>query len=206
MQAQLDSFSYTLMNRFSSAGMALFTNGTAASISNPSGTVTTTDPTQPTKDAPTGLVGLSSQITVSTLYTADPSSLAANGDTTLATKVLSDTFGTSSTYVSGSLAAPTSGLGPDGGQSTGYTGAQGLVALATTLTANQGATISNASTNLKSATYVQTTLSAQVANVSGVNVNNEMAKVVTLQNSFTANAKIISTVQTMFQALMSAIN
>lgn len=53
---------------------------------------------------------------------------------------------------------------------------------------------------------MQTTLSAQVANVSGVNVNNEMAKVVTLQNSFTANAKIISTVQTMFEALMSAIS
>jgi flagellar hook-associated protein 1 FlgK len=206
MQAQLDSFSYTLMNRFSSAGMALFTNGTTASISNPSGTVTTTDPTQPTKDAPTGLVGLSSQITVSTLYTADPTSLAKDGDTTLATTVLSDTFGTSSTYVSGSLAAPTSGLGPDGSLSTGYAGSQGLVALATTLTSNQGATISDASTNLTSATYVQTTLSAQVANVSGVNVNNEMAKVVTLQNSFTANAKIISTVQTMFQALMSAIN
>ena len=120
--------------------------------------------------------------------------------------MLSDAFGTSSTYVSGSLAAPTSGLGPDGSQSTGYTGSQGLVALATTLTSNQGATISDASSNLTSATYVQTTLSAQVANVSGVNVNNEMAKVVTLQNSFTANAKIISTVQTMFEALMSAIS
>lgn len=206
MQAQLDSFSYTLMNRFSSAGMALFTNGTASSTSNASGTVTTTDPTQATADAPTGLVGLSSQITVSSLYTADPTSLATDGDTTLATTVLSDTFGTSSSYVSGSLAAPTSGLGPDGSLSTGYTGSQGLVALATTLTSNQGATISDASTNLTSATYVQTTLSAQVANVSGVNVNNEMAKVVTLQNSFTANAKIISTVQTMFDALMNAIN
>lgn len=103
MQAQLDLFSYTLMNRFSSAGMALFTNGTAASTTNASGTVTTTDPTQATKDAPTGLVGLSSQLSVSTTYTDDPSSLATDGDTTLATTVLSDAFGTSSTYVSGSL-------------------------------------------------------------------------------------------------------
>lgn len=205
MQAQLDSFSYTLMNRFSSAGMALFTNGTS----------TPTDLTDITADSPKGLVGLSSKLSVSTSYTDDPSSLAKDGDTTLVTTVLNDTFGTSSSYVSSDtsttysgtdLSAPTSGLGPDGSQSTGYTGEQGLVALATTLTSNQGATIADATSSLTSSTYVQTTLSAQVANVSGVNVNNEMAKVVTLQNSFTANAKIISTVQTMFDALMNAIS
>ncbi|MFT8655686.1 MAG: flagellar hook-associated protein FlgK [Acetobacter papayae] len=204
MQAQLDSFSYTLMNRFANAGMALFTNGT---------TDTTTDPSDATADAPAGLVGLSSQLSVSSTYTDDPTLLATDGDTTLATTVLSEAFGTSTDDVSGtssvtgtSLTAPSTGLGPDGSQSTGYTGSQGLVALATALTADQGATISDASSNLTSATSVQTTLQTQVSNVSGVNVDDEMAKVVTLQNSYTANAKLISSIQTMFEALMSAID
>ncbi|WP_304608358.1 flagellar basal body rod C-terminal domain-containing protein, partial [Gluconobacter kondonii] len=56
------------------------------------------------------------------------------------------------------------------------------------------------------ATAVQTTLSAKVTSVSGVDVNTEMSKIVALQNAYTANAKIISSVQTMFSALLNAIN
>ena len=53
---------------------------------------------------------------------------------------------------------------------------------------------------------MQTTINTKVTNVSGVNVNNEMSKIVALQNAYTANAKIISSVQTMFSALLNAIN
>lgn len=74
------------------------------------------------------------------------------------------------------------------------------------MTSDQGATISTASTNLTYASAVQTTISSKVTNVSGVDVNTEMAKIVALQNAYTANAKIISSVQTMFTALLDAIN
>ncbi|MFT9015089.1 MAG: flagellar hook-associated protein FlgK [Acetobacter sp.] len=209
MQAQLDSFSYTLINRFSSAGMSLFSNGTDAT-----GT-TVAQSSDTTKGTPDGIVNLSSAISVSQSYVDKPSLLTTTtasdgttqtGDTSLISTVLSQTFGTGSTAVSGTLEAPSSGLGPDGSQSTGYTGAQGLVALATALTSNQGATIGSATTSLTSATTTQTVLQTNVSNVSGVNVNDEMSKVVALQNAYTANAKVVTAVQSMFTALLDAIN
>lgn len=199
MQAQLDSFSATLINRFSNAGVSLFTDASGGT------TVNTTNNDTSLSDN-SGLTGLSNGIQVSASYTATPSDLAPSGSVTNITNVLSTTFGTSSTDVDGTLEAPTSGLGPSGSLSTGYNGTQGLVALATSLTSDQGATIGTATTNLTYATAVQTTLSAKVTNVSGVDVNTEMSKIVALQNAYTANAKIISSVQTMFSALLDAIN
>mgnify|MGYP003362659390 FL=1 len=205
MQAQLNAFSATVINRFTAAGMSLFTDGSG----NTSVAVSTTG-------SNSSLTNLANTISVNSTYSDTPSDLAPSGSVTTISSVLSDTFGTSSTNVSGTttlsdgtvvtLDSPTSGLGPDGTQTTGYSGSQGLVALATSLTSNQGATISTATTNLTYATAVQTTLSTKVTNVSGVNVNNEMAKIVALQNAYTANAKIISSVQTMFSALLDAIN
>ena len=202
MQAQLDSFSYTLINRFSNAGVSLFTNGsTSTPSSNPTGTT------------PNGLVGLSSALSVNSEYTADPSKLSSGGDTSTTkgdisaiTNVLNETFGTSSADTTGSLAAPSSGLGPDGSISLGFSGSQGILALATSLTSDQASVASEASNGFTYASSVQTTLQTAVSSVSGVNVNNEMAKVVALQNAYTANAKVISTVQTMFSALLNAIN
>jgi flagellar hook-associated protein 1 FlgK len=205
MQAQLDSFSATLINRFNNAGMPLFTNGTDVDSS---GTPQTPTPQSydPTQTTPNGIVSLSSAISVSNSYATAPSQLAPNGSISAITQVLSTTFGTSSADVDGTLSAPTTGLGPSGTLQTGYSGTQGLVALATSLTSAQGAVIGTAGTNLTYATAVQTTINAKVTNVSGVNVNNEMAKIVALQNAYTANAKIISSVQTMFSALLNAIN
>jgi flagellar hook-associated protein 1 FlgK len=177
--------------------MSLFTNGT-----------NTAQSYDTTKTTPDGIVGLSSAISVSDSYATTPSQLAPDGSISTITKVLSTTFGTSSDDVDdgGTLSAPTTGLGPSGTLQTGYSGTQGLVALATSLTSAQGAVIGTASTNLTYATAVQTTINTKVTNVSGVNVNNEMSKIVALQNAYTANAKIISSVQTMFSALLNAIN
>ena len=202
MQAQLDWFSYTLINRFSKAHVSLFTNG---STSTPSSNHTGT--------SPNGLVGLSSALRVNSKYTVDPSKLSSGGDTSTTkgdisaiTNVLNETFGTPSTYTTDPLAAPFSGLGPDGSISLGFSGSQGILALATSLTSDQASVASEASNGFTYASSVQTTLQTAVSSVSGVNVNNEMAKVVALQNAYTANAKVISTVQTMFSALLNAIN
>ncbi|MFT8549538.1 MAG: flagellar basal body rod C-terminal domain-containing protein [Acetobacter okinawensis] len=205
MQAQLNAFSTTLINRFTAAGMSLFTSSSGSSVISTTATGSSSEQTN-----------LASGITVNSTYSDTPSDLSPSGSTTTITSVLSTTFGTSSSDVSGSttlsdgtvvsLDAPTSNLGPSGSLSTGYSATQGLVALATSLTSNQGATISTASTNLTYATAVQTTLSAKVTSVSGVDVNTEMSKIVALQNAYTANAKIISSVQTMFSALLDAIN
>lgn len=227
MQAQLDSFSYTLINRFNNVGVSLFTND--ASSTDPSSYLATAqgnyanpvNPPATTPATPAGIVGLSSQISVNTTYANTPSLLSTStasdgstiGDTTAIQNVLTQTFGTAAQYVGDStssggsdLAAPADNLGSAGNISLGYGGNQGLLQLATALTADQGATIAASSSSLTTSTSVQTVLQAKVTDVSGVDVNDELAKVVALQNAYTANAKIVSTVQTMFTALLNAIN
>ncbi|WP_122040226.1 flagellar hook-associated protein FlgK [Asaia bogorensis] len=208
MQAQLDSFSYTVMNRFGSAGLPLFVTGSDASATS---SIQGSDLSKP---VPQGIVGLSASLSVNSTYTKTPSALTTTtnsdgstntGVTTTISNVLSTTFGSDAEDVSGSLSAPSSNLGPGGSISTGYAGNQGLLALSTALTSNQGATIASMSAGVTSSSAVLTLLQTKVADVSGVNVNDEMAKTVALQNAYTANAKIISTVQTMFNALLSAI-
>lgn len=79
------------------------------------------------------------------------------------------------------------------------------MALATSLTANQAATANNASSSLSLAQTTQTNLSSSLAGTSTVSVDTEMANIVTLQNAYSANAKVISSVQSMFTALLNAV-
>lgn len=204
MQAQLDAFSYTLIQRFQKAGLPLFTNGTATGGNGGQTGVSTTTPTA--KD----LLGLAGEISVSSAYAAQPESLVQKTgttgvDLTTLNNVLSQTFSSDSQYVSNDYAAPTDDLGPTGNISTGYSGTQSLIALATSLTANQSAVIANASNNLTYSTSVQTVIQTKVDGISGVNVDDEIARVVALQNAYAANAKVISTVSTMFEYLMNAV-
>lgn len=199
MQAQLDSFSHTLINRFDAAGLPLFTNGSSQPLSS-----------DPSKTTPNGMVGLSSSISVNQKYVDSPSQLTTNskgetGDTTATTNALNKAMGTSSAVTSGKLAAPTTSLGPNGSFSTGYSGEQGLSQLASALTSSQASTISNTTTDLSTASSVKTSLSTRVSNVSGVNVDSQMSNVVALQNAYTANAKVVSAVQSMFSALLNAV-
>lgn len=199
MQAQLDAFSYTLINRFNTAGVPLFTNGSTQPLSS-----------DPTKTAPAGLVGLSSQLSVSDTYQKTPSLLTADGpdghSSTLANAVLSKAMSGSLEATSGALAAPSSALGPDGTQATGYDGTQSLVQLATSLTTSQAGVISQTSSTLSTATSIQTSLSTKVSSVSGVDVNSQMAAIVALKNSYSANAKVVSMVQSMFSTLLDAVH
>lgn len=194
MQAQMDSFSYTLANRFNAAGMTLFTDG--------SGKMPSSDTS---KGTPDGIVGLSDTLEVNPSYVSDPSQLSSGGSTTLAQAALTTALGSTDAAVSGDLAAPSTSLGPSGNLSTGYSGTQSLSSLATTLTSAQASVAADASDDLSSATTVQTTLSTKVSNVSGVNVDNEMSNIIALQNAYTANAKVITAVKAMFTALMDAV-
>ncbi|MBV1836143.1 flagellar hook-associated protein FlgK [Acetobacter estunensis] len=187
MQAQLDSFSYALASRFSTAGLSLFTD---ANGNVPSSTTNA--------ETPTGIVGLSSTIEVSPTISADTSLLAPDGSTSVATNILSTAF-------TDTTAAPSTDLGVDGNISTGYSGNLTLANLATTLTSAQAQVASDTSSNLTSATTVQTSLTSSVSSVSSVSVDNEMSKIVALQNAYEANAKIVTTVQSMFTALLDAV-
>ncbi len=195
MQAQLDSFSYTLANRFNAVGMTLFTDGT--------GSMPASDTSATT---PSGITGLSSTLEVNPSYVSDPSQLAPDGSTTTVTDALSKALGSATADVSGDLAAPVSSLGASGTLTISYSANQSLSSLATTLTSAQAAVASAATSDLSTATTVQTSLATKVSTVSGVDVDNEMSNMVALQNAYTANAKVITAVQAMFTALLDAVS
>ena len=50
---------------------------------------------------------------------------------------------------------------------------------------------------------MQVTLAKQLSAQSGVNMDTEMSNMIRLQNAYTANAKVIATVQAMWADLMS---
>jgi len=193
MQAQLDSLAYTAASRFSAQGMTLFTasNGTVPGASQ-------------TETTPAGSVGFAQDIQVSQAYQDDPS-LLASGSTSVVQNVLSYAFGTTQSDGSSQTEAPSTGLGVTGQLSTGYSGSQSLIGLATSLTANQAVTANTASSNLSLAQTTQSSLSSSLSGTSSVSVDTEMANIVTLQNAYSANAKVISSVQSMFTALLNAV-
>lgn len=193
MQAQLDSLAYTAASRFSSQGMTLFTtsNGTVPGASQ-------------TEITPAGSAGFAQDIQVSQAYQDDPS-LLVSGSTSVVQNVLSYAFGTTQSDGSSQTEAPSTGLGMTGQLSTGYSGSQSLIGVATSLTANQAATANTASSNLSLAQTTQSSLSSSLSGTSSVSVDTEMANIVTLQNAYSANAKVISSVQSMFTALLNAV-
>ena len=53
---------------------------------------------------------------------------------------------------------------------------------------------------------VQTALQSKLAAQSGVNIDSEMASMVALQNAYGANAKIVASVQTMWNQLLGMVS
>lgn len=90
----------------------------------------------------------------------------------------------------------------------GYLGASSstFTSFAGSIIADVATRASNASTN---ATSTQTTLSTMASNLSaqsGVNTDEEMAKLTELQSAYASSAKVVSTVQSMFNSLLQAVN
>ncbi len=229
MQAELDGFSSTLASRFSGQGLTLFTDAAGnqpgsdpttapptgqlgfssgiqvnpAVLSDPAlvrdGTTAIQDPTPGATPVPGAIT------TGASAFTPNPSG-GPVGFTTLISRVLSNALGSQmATGVSQPSVAST-GLGAAGTLSAPYSGSGDLVTLATTLTASQAQTISDATTQQTTQTDIQTTLQGNLTSSSGVSVDDQMANVVALQNAYEANAKVVSAIQTMFGALLTAIN
>ncbi len=217
MQAELDSFSQTMASRFDAQGLTLFTDGNG----NLPGS-------SATEASPAGQLGFSNVIQVNPAVTADPSiirdgshdvagsatgasSFTVNttrgtGDTTLIDRVLDYALGSNVQDGVTQPATATTGLGADGTLTAPYSGSTDLASLASTVVSSQASTISQASSNLSDETAIQTALTSQVASVSGVSVDDQMASIVSLQNAYEANAKVVTAVQTMFTSLIDAIS
>jgi flagellar hook-associated protein 1 FlgK len=127
------------------------------------------------------------------------------GFTTLISRVLN--------YALGSDAQPgvtqppfnTTGLGSDGTLAAPFPAPSTLADLASSVVASQAQDSATITNQLTAEQAVQTTLNSKVAATSGVNMDTEMSTMIALQNAYGVNAKIISTVQTLFSQLLNAV-
>lgn len=216
-QAELDEFAYNLANRFSAQGLDLFTDG--------SGNVPTGggSPTQ------SGYVGFSAEIQVNPAVAATPSlvrdgteatagsptgvaaftpnaSGGPAGFSTLISNVLNYTFGSQAQSGVPQPDMATSGLGPTGTLTAPFSGSGVTLSdYASNLVASQAQQSATTTSTLSTEQTLQDNLNAKIASVSGVNMDTEMSQMLTLQNAYGANAKVIAAIQAMFQQIMGLV-
>ncbi len=190
--AELDSFSSTVAQRFASQGLSLFTDG--------SGTV----------PAATALaVGFSTVMQVNPTVLVSPSlvvSGTAASASSVVASVLNYTFGLQASNGVPQPVVATTGLGVSGTLSIPYSGTGTLSDFAANLTAAQGNDAANAADELTTQTAVQSALQTNISSVSSVSIDSEVSKMTALQNTYTANAKVIAAVQAMFTSLLAAVS
>jgi flagellar hook-associated protein 1 FlgK len=215
-QAELDEFSQNLASRFSAQGLTLF--------SDPTGAV----PAGGGVPVQSGYVGFAGVIQVNPAVQADPSlvrdgtnAIAGSptgaaaftpnppngpaGFSTLIDNVLTYTFGPDVQDGVPQPASNTTGLGASGTLNAPYATPATLGDEATALVASQAQDSANTTSQLSTEQAVQTTLNASLTSGSGVNMDTEMSLMITLQNAYGVNAKLIAAVQSMWTQLIGAV-
>ncbi|NKE43529.1 hypothetical protein HB662_01980 [Roseomonas frigidaquae] len=216
MQAELDVAASQLAYRLESQGLRLFTDA--------AGTVP--DPTLPY--AGSAMIGFAGAIRVNTAVADDPTLLrdgthdvagdpagptafTTNPETgpagfeTLLNRVLDFSFGAEQATGVAQPAFATGGLGPDGTLSSPLSGLRTLADYGAALVAEQTGARAAATEAAGRATSLQDLLASRMSERSGVDVDAEVAAMVQLQTTYGVNARVISTIQAMWDALFSAV-
>ncbi|HYF09017.1 MAG TPA: flagellar basal body rod C-terminal domain-containing protein [Acetobacteraceae bacterium] len=215
-QAELDVAAASLAWRFESQGLRLFTA--------PDGSVP--DATQPY--AGSAQLGFAGTIRVNAAVTAAPwllrdgthavvgapggaSAFTPNapggpaGFAALLDRVLDFTFGAEAAAGAPWPSIATGGLGPDGTLASPFAAPPTLEGFGGVVAAAQTAERAAASERREGAAAMKAGLEARFAQRSGVDVDAEMAAMVSLQNAYAANAKVMATVQQMWDSLLGAV-
>jgi flagellar hook-associated protein 1 FlgK len=143
--------------------------------------------------------GLAGRLTVNNAVIADPSKLVvyssstAAGDTTRSAFILNQLNTASFTY------SPATGVGSASAPFKGT-----LLSYMQQFTAQQGSQADAAQQLADGQNVVLNTLDKKMSDVSGVNMDDEMAHLLSLQNAYSANARVMSTVNDMYKTLMQA--
>ena len=195
-QAELDEFAQNLSSQFAATGLKLFTE--------PDGTLPANSP----PPAQQGYVGFAGTIQVNPDVVKTPSlvrdgtpSVNVNklaGFTDVIKAVLNQTFGNT-------LVSTVSGLGPAGNLNAPYVAPSSLGQLASTMVASQAQESAATTTQADTELAVQSTLASKLSAQSGVNMDNEMSRMIELQNAYGANARVIATIQSMWTQLLQAV-
>jgi flagellar hook-associated protein 1 FlgK len=211
-QGELDEFAQGVASRFAGQGLQLFTD--------PSGAV----PAGGGTPAQSGYVGFAATMQVNAQVTADPSLVRDGtnavtstgftpnpaggpaGFTSLISNIVNYTFGTEVQSGVPQTDLNTSGLGASGTLNASF-GAAGdaLSQFATSLVSSQAAQSAAATSSLTTEQSLQSSLSAKVATVSGVNMDTEMSAMLVLQNAYGSNARILTAAQAMFTDILQVI-
>jgi flagellar hook-associated protein 1 len=215
-QGELDEFSYQTASRFSAQGLNLFTD--------PNQNVPAGGGMPPQST----YVGFSSEIQVNPLVIATPSlvrdgtqgvtgtaggatSFAPNpaggpaGFTAMISRVLNFAMGSQVQPGVAQPTATTGGIGPDGTLNAPYGSPATLADNVTSLGSAQAAVSAAATNQLSTEQALQTTLTSNLTQASGVNMDTEMTRMIQLQNAYGANARIVTTVQALFTQLLAAV-
>jgi len=146
--------------------------------------------------------GLAGRISVNTALLGDPSRtivystnpLTAAGDTTRSDFILGQLMTGSYRY------SPQTGIGTTG---TPFTGT--LLNFARQVISMQGEAAGSAKLLADGQEVVLNTLQNKMSATSGVNIDDEMAHLLALQNAYSANARVMSTVKQMYDVLIQAM-
>ena len=146
--------------------------------------------------------GLAGRISVNTALLGDPSRtivystnpLTAAGDTTRSDFILGQLMTGSYRY------SPQTGIGTTG---TPFTGT--LLNFARQVISMQGEAAGSAKLLADGQEVVLNTLQNKMNATSGVNIDDEMAHLLALQNAYSANARVMSTVKQMYDVLIQAM-
>ena len=211
-QAELDEFAQGLSTRFAGQGLTLF--------SDPIGNV----PAGGGTPAQAGYVGYAGSIQVNPAITANPAlvrdgttAVAATGFTpnpsggpagftSLITNVVNFTFGNQVQSGVAQRAMNINGLGASGNLSAAFNATgDTLSGFATSLVSSQAQQSATTTSGLATEQALQTSLSAKATAVSGVNMDTEMSQMLSLQQAYGANARVIAAAQSMFTQLLQAV-
>jgi flagellar hook-associated protein 1 FlgK len=211
-QAELDVAAAEIADRFRAEGLRLFTDS--------GGTV----PDPNLAYAGSAQVGFANRIQVNSAVRADirllrdgtetlagPPSFTPNpvggpaGFVTLIDRILSFTFG--ETRASGASwgGFATTGLGPDGTLSSPFGSPRTIEDYSGLVTASQTADSAAATSALETAKQFSDGLEARFNRESRVDVDSEMASLIQLQNAYAANARVMTTAQSMWTTLFESV-
>jgi flagellar hook-associated protein 1 len=143
--------------------------------------------------------GFAGRITVNTGLVADPSKLVAYSSTALAGDTKRPNFITQQLTTSKYQYSASTGIGSAGAPFKGP-----LLSFMQQITSTQGATAAAAAQLAEGQNVVLNTLQQKMSAASGVNIDEEMAHLLSLQNAYSANARVMSTVNEMYKTLMQA--
>ncbi|HXW29308.1 MAG TPA: flagellar hook-associated protein FlgK [Xanthobacteraceae bacterium] len=144
-------------------------------------------------------VGLASRITVNPALLADPSDLVTYQTSTAAGDGTRPNFMLTQMTTAQYQFSPTTGIGgsaaPFSGTLTNYLGQ---------VVSQQSQAATNATNLQQGQDAVVSALQQRFNSDSGVNIDQEMSNLISLQNSYAANARVMTTIQQMMQSLLQS--